>query len=200
VKAEALTRAWSRWKQNRVWVLVAILFVSVAMVWAVRPRPIDPSYAGKPLAAWLDHGYEDAAMAIHHVGPAAADVIFAKLREEHPRHGRQARYHRLWSRAPGVVQRWLPAPRVGAFDELRACSMLIEIGPGAASALGRGTADRNAAVRWSSVWALGVLRERRVNVASAERWVDAARRDPDPNVRERADWFFRVASPDVRTE
>jgi hypothetical protein len=126
---------------------------------AFRVSPREPVYAGRPLRAWLDQGAEPAAMAVHELGPAAAPWILKKLRWEHPRWGLWQRYGRGWVNLPRVAQRFLPRPRVAAFDETRASMLLLEIGPQALPQLVAALRDGNPGVRLAGALTLETLRE-----------------------------------------
>lgn len=177
---------------NRLAVMAigALLWGGVLAGLALR-QPAEPRYAGKPLSAWLDSGYEDLSMAVHEIGPAAAPAIYRKLRREHPQYGSRERYRRWWQRVPVALRALLPPPGPSGFDEIRACSALVDIGPSVLPHLIPGLRDGNPAVRLSSAWALAALRDRGVDLTPAIPALQEALRDPNPSVRKRAEWGLR---------
>ena len=110
-------------------------------------RSPEPVYAGKRLTQWLDAGAEPAGMAVHEIGPAATPWILKKLRWEHPRWGRWQTYEGYWRRVPAVARRALPKPRVAAYDEYRAATVLLEVGPQVVPQLTAALKENNPAVR-----------------------------------------------------
>jgi HEAT repeat protein len=146
----------------------------------------EPIYAGRLLSEWLDCGYEQAALALEQTGPSAAPVIFSKLRREHPKYGFRAKYRKLWRQAPQMIRGMMPAPKPASFDELRACSALLEIGPGVIPALAKGLQDANPGVRLASAWTLSCYRERGCNISLVMPLLIQARQDPNVEVRRRA--------------
>ena len=68
-------------------------------------------------------------MGLHELGPPAVPFVLAKLAREDPRYGTGRRYRELWRKMPPPIRRVLPKPADANFDELRACSLLLEIGP-----------------------------------------------------------------------
>src|SRR5258708_2284707 len=89
----------------------------------------EPLYAGKPVSEWLEGGYEQASLALQEIGSSAAPYVLAKLSREDPHNGSLWKYQALWRKAPPPLKSILPKPRTGNFDELRACSALLELGP-----------------------------------------------------------------------
>jgi HEAT repeat protein len=160
--------------------LVLILF---AVLFAIAFRKPQPVYAGRPVREWLDCGYEQAALALEETGPIAAPVIFSKLRREHPEYGLRAKYQRIWCKAPRIIRSWLPTPKAASFDEARACSALLEIGPAVTPVLTSGLRDTNPAVRIASASALARLRQRGCNINLAIPSLRRAEEDPHPQVR-----------------
>jgi hypothetical protein len=152
----------------------------------------EPSHAGKPINQWLDNGFEDASMALHEVGPAAAPCIFDKLRNEHPRYGRWQKYGALRQKLPATFQVVLPRAKVVSFDELRACSALLEIGPGVIPALASGLNDASPAVRITCAWALALFCERGKDIGVALPNLVRASNDGNSEVRERAASALRI--------
>ena len=171
---------------NRYCIMGSLLVFLLVVVGSSRARrDAEPVYAGRPVGEWLDCGYEQAAMALHETGPSAAPVIFSKLRREHPQYGLRAQYRKLWCKAPRAIRPALPAPKVASFDDARACSELLEIGPLVIPALAAGLKDVNPGVRLASAWALGCFRERGSNISSATPFLLRAREDPNTAVRQR---------------
>jgi len=169
---------------NRYCILGALLsLLLLAVSFGVAGAPPEPVYGGRPVGDWLDCGYEQAAMALHETGPSAAIVVFSKLRREHPEHGLWAKYRKLWCHTPRLIRHILPAPRIASFDDERACSALLEIGPSVIPNLVTGLKDANPAVRATSAWALGCLHERGSNISLAIPGLIQAHRDSNPDVR-----------------
>jgi HEAT repeat protein len=151
-------------------------------------QPSEPAYAGKTVDQWLDAGFEDASMALYEIGPPAVPYIVAKLNREDPRHGSLQKYHELWRRVPPAIRTVFPKPKSGNFDELRACSALLELGPRIIPLLSTGLQDHNPIVREVSAHALGSFREQGRNIGQAVPFLVEALRDSDLNVRARAAW------------
>jgi HEAT repeat protein len=149
-------------------------------------QPSEPVYAGKTVDQWLDAGYEDASMALHEIGPPAVPYIVAKLSREDPRCGSLRRYQELWRRFPPALRMVLPKPKSGNFDELRACSALLELGPRIIALLSTGLQDQNPIVREVSAHALGSFREQGRKIDQSVPFLVEALRDSDPKVRTRA--------------
>jgi hypothetical protein len=135
-------------------ILVPIVAISLTHV-AHSPEPV---YAGKPLHLWLDDGYEPMSMALHEIGPAAAPFIFAKLRREDPDYGSWVMFQQIWRKTPGCVRNLLPVPRTSNFDRDRACSALLELGPGVIPQLRYAAEDHNRAVKIASTRVLSYFR------------------------------------------
>jgi hypothetical protein len=131
-------------------ILVPIVALNLTHV-AHSPEPV---YAGKPLHRWSDDGYEPMSMALHELGPAAAPFILSKLRREDPDYGFWVMYHQIWRKTPGCVRNLLPIPRTSNFDRDRACSALVELGPGVIPQLRYAAEDHNRAVKIASTRAL----------------------------------------------
>jgi hypothetical protein len=162
------------------------LAASVAVIFS--PRSAEPVYAGRPVSEWLDGGYEQISMALHETGPAAATCVFFKLRQEHPTYGRWAMYRKIWTRAPGIIRRFLPKPKSCNFDDARACSALLDIGPSVIPALAVALKDPNPAVKIASAWALGTFRQRGSDITASFPHLIQTLHDPNPDVRYRAAW------------
>jgi hypothetical protein len=168
---------------------LAALFAACALIaglFCARPSAREPVYAGRPVSEWLDGGYEQISMAMHETGPSAAPVIFSKLRRDHPVYGSRAKYRRLWSRAPEGLQRFLPRPKAGSFDELTACNALLDIGPAVIPYLATGLEDPNEGVRLVSALALSQFCQRGSNIQPALPSLARATRDRNTVVRQEA--------------
>jgi hypothetical protein len=144
---------------RRYGIPILALLLGAACLVVLNQAPIEPRYEGRPLSAWMDGGSEPAALALHGVGLKAVPFLLAKIRWEHPRWGYRERYRALFHGVPACVRGFLPRPKAAAFDEERACSAFLEIGPSAVPALVEATNDHNAGVRAASVFALRVFRQ-----------------------------------------
>lgn len=122
------------------------------------PHPREPVYAGRPITAWLEGGYEPAAMALEEIGPAALPWIFRELRHEHPRWNYWKPYRRIRQAMPRPLGNILPSARLTGFDEERAANLLIGMGPPALPALRAGLHDSNPTVRAACLLALKGLK------------------------------------------
>lgn len=151
-------------------------------------RPEEPVYAGKTVDQWLNAGFEDASLALRQIGPAAVPFILAKLSREDSRYGWACVYRDLRSKLPRDLGRLLPQPKTGAFDELHACGLLLELGPQVISLLPGALHDKNPAVRELSAHALGSFRRQGKDIRTAEPRLMAALNDPVGAVRARAAW------------
>ena len=156
--------------------------------------PQEPVYAGKTADEWLNAGYEDAAQGLQHIGPSAVPFILAKLSREDPRYGSQNHYRQFWNKVPLPVRRFLPQPKGGAFDELHACNLLLELGPGIIPLLCTGLRDYNPVVREVSAHALGSFRRQGRDIAKAVPLLRETSRDAVPEVRVRAAWALSQMS------
>jgi hypothetical protein len=169
----------------------------VALGSALRiPLRCEPVYAGKTVDQWLEAGYEDAAMALQQIGPDAAPYILAKVSREDPQHGSLRVYRDVWRKMPSALRKVIPRPGTCNFDEGRACSFLMELGPGIIPLLSTGMRHENPAVRDVSAHALGSLNLRGKDIRPAVPFLVEASRDPVPEVSRRAKWAldcFRVA-------
>jgi HEAT repeat protein len=152
----------------------------------------EPSYAGKNLGDWIDSGHEDACQAVHEIGPAALPYILDKLAREDPRFGSNSRYARLYVRLPLPVRRLLTRPGPTNFDESRASSLLVELGPAAIPLLAEALHGTNPAVREVSAHVLGLMSARGKNIQVAIPNLRAASRDAYPQVATRAKWALGV--------
>ena len=166
----------------------AALLSLLGLIWLVHPlrSSPEPVYGGKTAAQWLDAGYEDASQALQLIGPPAVPVILAKLTNEDPQYGSWRRYREFWNRMPPTVRNLLSAPKSGAFDELHACSILVEMGPSVIPQLASALRDRNPAVREASAQALGRFGQQGKNLSQARPFLIGALHDPVPGVRLRA--------------
>ena len=166
---------------------VAVLGIGLALL-SMNSQPAQLVYAGKTVDQWLDAGYEDAATALHEIGPAAVPYILRKLSREDPRCGSLRRYRQLFSRLPADLRTILPKPKAGNFDELRACSDLLELGPQAIPLLTAQLHHPNPVVREVSAHALGLFRQQGKSISQSVAFLIEARRDPSLEVRARAAW------------
>ena len=155
----------------------------------------EPVYAGKTADQWLNAGYEDTALALQQIGPPAVPFILAKLAREDSRYGSLSNYRELWNKIPAALRRFFPKPKVGAFDEWHACSVLLELGPGIIPSLASALRDQNPAVREVSAHALGSFREEGKDIAKTAPALVEALHDPILAVRARAAWALAEKSP-----
>ena len=174
---------------RRFWSIGGFSLLAISSgLWLSASSPREPIYAGKTLDQWLDAGYEDGAMALQGMGPAAVPYVLAKLAREDPRSGSQRAYQELWRKIPPTLRKIVPKPKATNFDELRACSALLEIGPQAVPLLSRELENPNAVVREASAHAMGCFGERGHAIRSALPGLGQALHDPDRQVRMRAAW------------
>jgi len=173
-------------------IYVGLGFVAlIGLVWLMHPLSSsrqEPVYAGKTADQWLNAGYEDASQALQQIGPPAVPFILAKLAREDPRYGSQRNYHELWNKLPTAFHSFLPRPKTGAFDELHACSILLELGPGIIQLLSSALKDKNPVVREVSAHVLGSFRLQSKDISKAAPALVEALRDPVAEVRARAAW------------
>jgi hypothetical protein len=149
-------------------------------------RKSPPVYAGKTVNEWLNAGYEDAALAVQHIGPPAIPYIFRKLSREDPQFGSEHKYGELWKKCPIYFRALLPRPTATNFDEWRACSALLEIGPAAIPLVSAGLQNGNPGIREVSAHVLKVFHERGVDLSKARPLLLVASRDSEPEVRKYA--------------
>ena len=154
----------------------------------------EPMYGGKGLGDWLNSGHEDACQAVHEVGTPALPFILNKLASEDPRFGSNSRYARFYLRLPVTFRRFVPRPGPTNFDESRACSLLVELGPAAIPLLAETLRGTNPAVREVSAHVLGLMGERGKNIQVATSGLRAASLDACPEVATRCRWALAVAS------
>ncbi len=174
---------------RRYWGLGCLSLVGIILgVRLVTPQTNEPVYGGKTVGQWLDGGYEQASLALQEIGPSAAPYVLAKLRREDPRRGSLRRYHDLWDKIPSALHGLFPKPRAANFDELRACSALLELGPQVIPRLSAGLKDHNPAVREASAHALGSFRRQGKDIRRAIPSLVEDLNDPAVEVRTRAAW------------
>jgi hypothetical protein len=174
---------------RRYWVIAVLVLLGLSSIEIVLvPQAREPVYAGKTVSHWLDAGYEDASMAVQEIGPAAVPFVLAKLAREDPRYGSSRRYRQIWRMLPRGLRDIVPKPNAANFDELRACSTLLELGPPIVPFLTNGLAHHNTAVRKTCARALGYLRARGQDIRSAFPALKAALQDPNAEVRAAAVW------------
>jgi hypothetical protein len=152
----------------------------------------EPLYAGKSLGDWLNSGHEDACQAVHEIGLSALPCILDKLAKEDPRFGSNCRYARIYAQLPSPIRRVLPKAGPTNFDESRACSLLLELGPAATPLLAEALHSTNPAVREVGAHVLGLMNERGKNIQVAIPSLRAASLDPRPEVATRAKWALIV--------
>lgn len=174
---------------RRRWAVGCFALLGIgATLCIVSARDPEPVYAGKTVSQWLDAGYEDAAMALQQIGPPAVPFVMAKLAREDPRYGSLRKYRALRAKIPLPLKTCFPKPRAGNFDELRACSALMEIGPPIVPMLTGFLKDKNPIVREVSAHALGLFRERGRDITQAVPMLAEVLSDSNPDVRARAAW------------
>lgn len=156
-------------------------------------RPNEPVYAGKTADQWLNAGYEDACNALHEIGPPAGPYILNKLRCEDPHYGSQQKYRQFFSTLPPSLQRVLPKPAAGTFDELHACSALLELGPRIIPLLTTGLHDHSPVVREVCAHALGLFQKQGKSISKSVPFLVEAENDQNPEVRARAAWAVDAA-------
>ena len=171
---------------------VAVLGIGL-ILFSINSQPSPPVYAGKTVDQWLDAGYEDAATALHEIGPSAVPYILGKLRREDSRCGSLQRFRQLFNRLPANLRAILPKPKVGNFDEMRACSDLLELGPQAIPLLTAELHHPTPVVREVSAHALGLFRRQGKNITQSVPFLIKAERDPNLEVRARAAWALEGA-------
>lgn len=152
----------------------------------------EPLYAGKALGNWLDSGHEDACQAVHEIGLPALPYIIGKLAKEDPRFGSNSSYAGIYARLPLTLRRLLSKPGPTNFDENRASSLLVELGPAAIPLLAEALHSTNPAVREVSAHVLGLMGERGKNIRIAIPTLRAVSRDPCPEVASRAKWALET--------
>jgi HEAT repeat protein len=168
---------------RRNWAIGAVLLLGTLGVSGLALRSVrEPVYAGKKISQWLEAGYEDAAAALQTIGPAAGPYILTRLASEDSRYGTARMYRCLWTELPTALRSIVPKPKTGNFDELRASSMLLELGPSITPLLSSRLTDHNAAVRIACARTLGCLRQRGSNIQGAVPALTEALRDPNPEV------------------
>lgn len=183
-KLDALLRL----SQPRAYAGLALVLL-VGLIWLVRAAlsaAPEPTYAGKTAGQWLNAGYEDASQALQQIGPPAVPFILAKLAREDPQYGALRTRRDLWNKIPAAVRNFFPTPAAGAFDELHACSILVEMGPAVMPLLSSALRDRNPAVREVSADALGRFRQQGKDLSKAKPFLVDALHDPVAGVRRRA--------------
>ncbi len=182
-----------RSRDSIILIVVVIGVGGVALCSGFAPR--EPQYQGKSLNRWLDGGYEDAALALREIGPAAVPCIFEKLRREHPQWGHRQQYRKIWAKTPSFLQPCLPRPRTAAFDEYRACNVFLDLGPQTIPVLIRGLDDRNPGIRLACAWALGLFHDRGANVDAAVPSLVRETQASLPEISKRATWALSRIRP-----
>jgi hypothetical protein len=174
---------------RRYWAIgiLLVLAVVVGLRLAIAPAS-EPLYAGKTVSQWLDAGYEDAAMALQQIGPAAGPIVLARLARVDSRYGSSQRYRKLWTKLPPSLHAIVPKPEPGNLDELRASSILLELGPPITPLLTSRLNDHNPAVRVACARVLGHLRRQGSYVGRAFPALIKACQDPNPDVAALAAW------------
>jgi hypothetical protein len=173
---------------RKYWVIGTLAVLGILFVLGVVSPASEPSYAGKTVSQWLEAGYEDSALALQEIGPAAGPYVLAKLAREDEHYGNGRWYRRIWVKLPAILHTVIPKPAPANFDELRACSALLEIGPGITPCLARHLQDSNPAVRNVCACAIGLLRQRGCDTRPARAALLVAVHDPNPEVKASAEW------------
>jgi hypothetical protein len=174
---------------HRYWGFGGLLLLGIFTgLWAAIPRAAEPVYAGKTVSAWLDAGFEDTSMGLHEIGPPAVPFIMAKLAREDPQYGSSRRYRGLWKKTLPTLRWILPKPITSNFDELRACSSLLAIGPRIIPLLADRLESANPIVRDVSAHVLGTFYAEGRDIQRAMPGLVKAARDPNTDVRTRAAW------------
>jgi len=146
------------------------------------------------VGGWL----RTSSLALQEIGPSAAPYVLGKLSREDPRYGSLRKYQALWRKAPPPLKSILPKPRAGNFDELRACSALLELGPRVIPFLSAGLRDANPAVREVSAHALALFHERGKDIRKAIPSLIEVLHDPTSEVRARSAWALNPIAPIAR--
>ena len=162
-----------------------VLATALTLHLGPRAQP-EPEFGGKIITQWLDAGQDDVCLALHEIGPPALPFVLAKFAREDPKQGSAIRYRQIWLRVPPRARGLLPQPAAVNFDETRACTALLELGPGSIPALAGALEHRNPMVRSLSAHALGLWRERGKDIGRALPALAKAMQDPNPAVRLRA--------------
>ena len=121
-------------------------------------------------------------MGLQNIGAAAAPYVLARLRREDPRYGTARPYREFWRRVPSSVRPILPSPRPATFDQLRATSTLLELGPAIIPLLASKLDDSNPAVRLVCARTLAGLRQQGCNIQKALPALARATRDSNLKV------------------
>src|SRR5204862_1082138 len=105
--------------------------------------------------------------------------VYTKLAREDPRLGSARFYRKFWTKSPALLQRVLPKPKAANFDEWRACSFLLEIGPAGIPILANGLGNRSPVIRDVSAHALKVFHERGADLSKVRSRLFVALRESD---------------------
>jgi len=123
-------------KSKRRIVLVALLVVLLGgLAWLLLPPP-DPLFHGKPESEWIKsiayNGDENQTQQWRDFGPEGVRVLMRGLeRADRPMERTYRRfYRRIAPRPPGILIRWLPAPKTDSTRGTRMClvSLLSRLG------------------------------------------------------------------------
>jgi hypothetical protein len=179
---------------SRCWSIGCLAVLATGWTLCVlNSRPNEPLYAGKTADQWLNAGFEDTCSALHEIGPPAFPYVLKKLRLEDSHYGSQQKYRQFFSKLPPSLQRALPKPAAGTFDELHACSALLELGPRIIPLLTTGLRDHNPVVRDVCAHALGSFQRQGKNISKSVPFLVEAEADQIPEVRARAAWAVDAA-------
>lgn len=178
--ARAATRKGQEFGMGRyLGIGFVVAFAAIFGLHFVASSAREPSYGGKSISQWLDGGYEDAAMALQQIGPAAGPYVLAKLAREDGRYGTSVAYGRFWTKLPMRLRGIFPKARTGNFSDLRATSALLELGPPIKPLLRSHLADGNPAVRIACARTLGILAGQGSDIGTALEPLSKAARDPN---------------------
>jgi hypothetical protein len=170
---------------RRYWGQATTLVGSVLIAWSVlHLHSNEPVYAGRRLTDCLDSGTDPALMAVHDLGPAATPWVLRKVRWEHPHWGRWQTYQKFWNRIPPFGRGLFPKPRVAGYDEVKAATALVEVGPQVLPQLSSALKENNPAVRMTCALALGALSDRGFTDTKSIAALRAALEDAHPEVRQ----------------
>jgi hypothetical protein len=167
---------------HQAWRITTLILSTALLTACSKHKSDEPSYAGKTVNQWLNAGYEDSAMGLQNIGVAAAPYVLARLSREDPRYGTARHYREFWRRLPSLVKAIFPSPRPATFDQLRATSTLLELGPSIIPLLSSKLDDLNPAVRMVCARTLAGLRQQGCNIGKAKPALVRATHDSNPKV------------------
>lgn len=180
---------------HRCWIIRPIIVVATVALGACGcGRKAEPVYSGKPVTEWLNAGQEDLCQAVHEIGLPALPFILNKLAREDPQFGANSAYRRAWRNIPATLRRLLPPPGPTNFDEDRACTAILELGPATIPSLIQSLDSPNLAVREVSIDVLGRLGQRGKNIHAALPALTAASRSNRLELANRARWALQFST------